>query len=304
MMNRDSDSDGDGDESRCTYVSSRGLLKSCTVHSDAPISSCGTDTKYLDEWFLTQQDNGNGNGNPPTVYVCSELLAYFVGHLDLIKVKFVLVSGDSDLSIPNEALTPDEYQRLITHPLLVKWFAQNFIGDVTTTVVRLLPIGLDYHTWSHYKSPIEQERTLMQVRNNAAPLINRIFAIYSNVHYRWDRWGDRKRALNAIPVELLVMASRPLPRNKTWHDMAKYQFILSPFGNGFDCHRTWEALALGCIPICCLPPQWPRYTELPILYVNDWSEITPALLKKAITKYHLIKWDMSQLKLGFFLGQK
>ena len=35
--------------------------------------------------------------------------------------------------------------------------------------------------------------------------------------------------------------------------MIKYTFILSPAGIGLDCHRTWEALCLGCIPIVCIP---------------------------------------------------
>jgi hypothetical protein len=34
-------------ENNCYFVSSRGLLKSCSFHSPKPVSSCPTDIKYL-----------------------------------------------------------------------------------------------------------------------------------------------------------------------------------------------------------------------------------------------------------------
>ena len=32
-------------------------------------------------------------------------------------------------------------------------------------------------------------------------------------------------------------------------ELSSYKFALSPEGNGIDCHRTWECLYLGVIPI-------------------------------------------------------
>ena len=31
--------------------------------------------------------------------------------------------------------------------------------------------------------------------------------------------------------------------------LSKYKFIISPEGNGIDCHRHYEAILCGCIPI-------------------------------------------------------
>jgi hypothetical protein len=33
------------------------------------------------------------------------------------------------------------------------------------------------------------------------------------------------------------------------YEKINYAFVASPYGGGPDCHRTWEALILGCIPI-------------------------------------------------------
>ena len=49
------------------------------------------------------------------------------------------------------------------------------------------------------------------------------------------------------------------------------RYIISPPGNGIDCHRTWEAIYLGAIPIV-LDKYW-AFTKfrLPVIPVMDWD---------------------------------
>ncbi len=35
-----------------------------------------------------------------------------------------------------------------------------------------------------------------------------------------------------------------------FNNLKNYKFIISPEGNVIDCHRHYEALLSGCIPIC------------------------------------------------------
>ena len=42
------------DETRCYYVSSRGLLKSCDIYPNPPISSCASNVQYLHD-FIKQK---------------------------------------------------------------------------------------------------------------------------------------------------------------------------------------------------------------------------------------------------------
>lgn len=51
-------------------------------------------------------------------------------------------------------------------------------------------------------------------------------------------------------------------------------FVLSPEGNGMDCHRTWEALLLGNIPVVRRNPLVGLYDGLPVLVVDDWADVT------------------------------
>lgn len=60
-----------------------------------------------------------------------------------------------------------------------------------------------------------------------------------------------------------------------------YKFVISPEGNGIDCHRHYEALMAGCIPIVEDNPLIrEKYSNFPILYTTDYSEITHEYLEQ------------------------
>lgn len=51
------------------------------------------------------------------------------------------------------------------------------------------------------------------------------------------------------------------------------KFVLSPAGNGADCHRTWEAMYLGAIPIV-RRSLWPFVDyQLPVLIIDEWADL-------------------------------
>lgn len=57
-------------------------------------------------------------------------------------------------------------------------------------------------------------------------------------------------------------------------ELLRSRYVLSPPGNGLDCHRTWEAIYLGCIPIV-KREFWPfSHLKLPALVLDDWSDIS------------------------------
>jgi tRNA U38,U39,U40 pseudouridine synthase TruA len=51
----------------------------------------------------------------------------------------------------------------------------------------------------------------------------------------------------------IVIETEELHRSELWRRHGGFAFVISPPGHGLDCHRTWEALALGCIPITLAP---------------------------------------------------
>ena len=83
--------------------------------------------------------------------------------------------------------------------------------------------------------------------------------------------------------------------------MRSHKFILSPDGNGIDCHRTWESLLIGTVPIV----QRHVFTEelskdLPILIVDDWQEITEEYLNEKYEELCKKEWKYDKLKLSYW----
>ena len=300
-------------ENDCYFVSSRGLLKSCHIRSPNPHSSCGWDKEYLNEIVC----NPLKQFNHMRIYVCSELLRYFVNTiLQHIHVDFVLLTGDSDLNIPVDALDAEELSRLLSNSYLRRWGAQNLM-HVSSPKQLQIPIGLDYHTYvanpasewrlpNESTLPVEQDRCLIELRNNSLSFPQRIPKIYTNAQHRLDRFNDRSKAIQAVQEasnNLLILEPYIIPRTKVWENYTKHAFILSPFGNGFDCHRTWEALCCGCIVIMRNSFMAPLFEGLPVLNVREWSDINEELLQKILEEYSAKTWNYEKLTLQYWLDE-
>jgi hypothetical protein len=295
-------------ENKCYYVSSRGLLKSCDFHSPNPKSSCNNDFNYLIDMIKS-----NMMFNNMSIYVCSDLLLFFVINiLPKIKYKFVLVTGDSDLIVPREILSENHFNSLINSKYLLKWFAQNTQIQNYDKIIQL-PIGLDYHTISNNQNhkwkllnenhlPFSQEAILQKIKINSIPFFERINKIYVNFTIDNDRFKDRISSLQNISPNLLVINQTFTPRTINWNNIIKYTFVLSPFGFGMDCHRTWETLCLGSIPIIKAPNFKKLFEDLPVLIVNNWSEVNEDLLNATINNFKSKTFNYEKLTLGYWKG--
>ena len=78
--------------------------------------------------------------------------------------------------------------------------------------------------------------------------------------------------------------------------LGEYKFIISPEGNGIDCHRHYVAIISGCIPIIEENAfMRHKYRDLPILYTKNYSEITNEYLEKKYDEMIDKKYDFSNL---------
>lgn len=84
----------------------------------------------------------------------------------------------------------------------------------------------------------------------------------------------------------------------------KFPFWLSPRGNGVDCHRTWEALYLGRIPIVLSSEIDDLFTDLPVLIVKDWGEISETFLRNSFNdimeRRRKRKFNYNKLKMSYW----
>ena len=260
------------DETACQYVSSRGLMKSCDVRPPLPSSS--TRVCYDAPWSSL---------TPGTiVYVNSSAIPDFYRRFwPLVRVPIVLVSGDCDETVPVDLFREEDLKTFLADERLIAWFAQNAVP--LDPKLRQIPIGLDYHTlsvneqhpWGPKQTAVQQERILDLLKARKSflerkPTAHANFQFSMRTRYAFDRL----EALKELPRSLVAYEQAPTSRFVTWANQIGHRFVVSPQGGGVDCHRTWEALALGCYPIVKTSPIDPLFEGLPVLIVKDWSEVT------------------------------
>jgi len=86
--------------------------------------------------------------------------------------------------------------------------------------------------------------------------------------------------------------------------LPSYKFVISPEGNGIDCHRHYEALMAGCIPIIeDHEGIREKYKGCPVLYTKDYSEITPAYLETVYADMKDKVYDFSKLLLSSYSAE-
>jgi len=292
------------EENHNLYVSSRGILKSCDYYSLTPHSSIRKLYNYPDLEKIKKLKN-------PSIYVCSSAIPYFIHTmLPQIDFSFILVSGDCDETIPNEILSSDNFQNLLQDKRIIHWFCQNM--TIEHDKITRIPIGLDYHTltqrpmWGPIASCKEQEMMLSTIINNSKPFWERQIKCYANFHFSMNtKLGyDRKDAYELIHKEVVYYEKNKVNRLVTWNKQKDYAFVICPHGGGMDCHRNWEALCLGCIPIVKSSDIDNLYDNLPVLIVKTWDDINLKLLKNTIysfkQKFINNEFNMDKLKLNFW----
>lgn len=250
-----------------------------------------------------------------TVYVCNTAIKnfmYFV--LPFLKCQIVLVSGDSDNCMPTDLLSEDEFQTFISNSKIRHWFCQNLLLPVVHPKMTHLPIGLDYHTlrnhmgsmhpWGPGMLPKDQENQLKVIQATLKPLKSRHRLCYSNFHHNLfgiNQRGDRQEVLQTVPSKLVYYHDGFRSREECWRTQAECCFVLSPRGGGYDCHRTWEALLLGCIPIVKSSNMDALYEDLPVLILQEWKDLTQDLMNETVEKFSTRNFRLEKLTLRYWI---
>ncbi len=83
-------------------------------------------------------------------------------------------------------------------------------------------------------------------------------------------------------------------------ELREHKFIICPQGHGIDCHRNWETLYMRRVPVMKESPYFRRLMKgFPVLFVDDWSEVTEELLNASEHLYEEAqKMELSTLNLS------
>ncbi len=259
------------------------------VNADRFIALCDH-VFWQDSFGGRGPDVGFGGGQ--TVFCKIDRIWECFGRLVRTNRRVVLVTGQGD--------HPVDAKRLGEAPANIHaWFGSNALVDDAR--VRPLPLGLGAQD-----SPV----TLRATDIAAGLEDDRPRANWLYVNFRPDTnpqvRGPVYERFQKLSSEEWVTFQPPAGHgdNGAYLDaLLTHRFVLSPPGNGIDTHRMWEALYAGAIPIVLRSPAMRAFSMLPILFVDDYSEVTPDRLRTEEERIRRASWDLDALFLPYWRDQ-
>jgi len=196
-----------------------------------------------------------------------------------LNTKFVLIThyGDLDSGL---------HHKILNHPLLIKWYGQNMciISDKTSPI----PIGLENNYWTRTNiQTIKQHSS-----NSKIKLLYLNFSLYTN--------PNRSKIMNIL-LQNGFNKNKKLDWGYYIDDLSRHKFCISPKGNGVDCHRIWECLYLGVIPIVEKSTQMSYFHDLPILFVDNYDNISIEYLNQIYKDFQNKSFNMNKLCLSYWI---
>jgi hypothetical protein len=219
-----------------------------------------------------------------TIYVYTHFLdSFFNKFFEHLRDDTVLISHNSDLGIHNN------YLKYLEGNKIKKWYCQN--RETSHPKLFSIPIGLANSQWPHGNQYLI--KSIREKNNIKNILVYKNFDINTNSYER--------NICNSITRDNSIPLSTQQTIAEYWDTMSRSIFVISPPGNGIDCHRIWEALYLRCVPVVKEHEAFSQFKHLPILFINRWEEVTIDFLKtKAIIYQNSEQFDIPLLEIDYW----
>jgi hypothetical protein len=173
-----------------------------------------------------------------------------------IDVKFILITHNSDYVIDLR------HSALLRNENLIHWFAQN--NTLIDNKISTIPIGLENKLYYNH-GRVDEFHALRKATPNKRNKILCAFSTHTNPNIRLHALSVLQRS---PCVEQVVSTNAEYKRV-----LLNFRFVASPAGNGLDCHRTWEALYLGTIPIVVGKKFYQSFPGFPGLVLDEWEDL-------------------------------
>lgn len=115
------------------------------------------------------------------------------------------------------------------------------------------------------------------------------------------RYGMNRRRIEYELHKRNIVNFPFVRKHSYWKALLDHKFIISPEGNGIDCHRHYEALMAGCIPVVEDNPLIrEKYAGCPIVYTKNYLDIKESYLQKKYEEMIDQTYDFSCLFLSHY----
>jgi hypothetical protein len=136
-------------------------------------------------------------------------------------------------------------------------------------------------------------------RGDRSELIYINHRIHTNVERR--AWiYDHFRDCSWVTIE--EPATHGQGKDHFGRQLARHKFVLSPAGTGVECHRTWEALYSGTIPVIEREPVYDAFEGLPILLVDSFKDLTEEFLESKYIEMSSTDWNWDMLTCKWWIN--
>lgn len=224
------------------------------------------------------------------IYVNTPYLSYFFNEIHpYIFNKYILVSHGGDDSVPGQKAA------FLNDDKIIAWFAVN-VDWINHPKLFHVPLGFANAAWEWGNKKVLHE---VEEKINKG-LLQRDKLLYMNFN-KSTNVPLRSAVYDIFANKRFCTKAKPKPFRSYLHELAHYKFIVSPHGNGLDCHRTWEAILVGCIPIVKTSTLDPLYNDLPVLIVNDWEDVTEDLLNRKYIEFSQKPYDFRKLTINYWV---
>jgi hypothetical protein len=232
--------------------------------------------------------------NKDIIFVKTDLLNLFFNHYHpQIKTQYILITHNSDIPIPNNYT--GKYSPYLDDDKLIAWFGQN-VEDYAHPKLHPIPIGLANRQWPHGNIRIFDE----VIQKNRTPH-EREHLLYMNMSI--ETYPKERQLIFDLFSKKSYCYTSPIKDMFSYLcDLRDAKFTLSPRGNGLDCHKTWEALLLGSIPIIKHSTSDSLYDGLPVLLINDWSEVTEECLQQKYAEFQNTTYSRERLYAAYWIN--
>lgn len=203
----------------------------------------------------------------------------------------LIVSGHSDFPITDQVVRRYPFAR---------WFGVN----KQTPLCKALPLGITNNTDESDLHRIYGNVDIMvDVASQPRTIKNLVYMNFSVGTYP----TERQRVWDMFQNKPWVTCEDPansMEGRKTFLTSARnHHYVLCPRGNGIDTHRLWETLYMGSIPIVIRDIAHSDWTDLPILFVNSWDDVTEEFLTSQIERFNTTSWNYTKLHIGHWIRQ-
>lgn len=213
---------------------------------------------------------------------------FFTYYHPKIPCKYILITHNCDYGIPGK------FQNYLDDNKLIAWFGQNV--EYLHPKLIVIPCGIANNYWDH------GDPNMFKNMQNQLPNIEKNKLVYMNFSIGTYP-AERQKVWNKFVNCGFCSISGSKSPAAHLRDLAESKFVLSPRGNGLDCHRTWKALLMGCIPIVKKSTLDSVFEGLPVLLIDNWDEITQEFLEKQYLEIISKKYDMDRLYADYWFNK-